>query len=345
MNANISFQDIIKLNRFYDQRIGIYTPYPKIYAHMDWRPDQCQKLKRYHFVLRTLRAPLRSKRPGHNNPTEYGYDKNFVISKRLESNLGPKDESWAEDALCSLALTRAWIKGHFPSEYQDPNAPWAMLDWMIRFLADQDVQEEADEKFFHFWKGKHRRTDWKLLQSLWAKIGNGRMIRFEYFNRQKNCSESIVDHIPLRLLCYHSTWYLLACAEDGRVRRFSVDCIGDLHQTGQCYDPKHALKVAVEAQEFGIFENLSGIKRAKIQFSEHAWRWVKDEIWHSTQIRDDQQRTLEFEYGHDEELVRTILSYGHEIIDLQPDELQQKVVERAKALIQNLTKESNNEQF
>jgi predicted DNA-binding transcriptional regulator YafY len=102
-------------------------------------------------------------------------------------------------------------------------------------------------------------------------------------------------------------------------------------------DPsKKALKDDLDAfagSGFGIFGG-AATQIAHLKFTEHAARWVAEEIWHEEQKSEwlDGSYHLHVPYSDERELVMEVLRYGPDVEVVAPESLRREVADRVRRM-------------
>ena len=205
----------------------------------------------------------------------------------------------------------------------------------IRMLLD-DGDHDADEISRRIrvvpFAAKAYRSE--FFQDLCQALLSRRRVDMSYYSRPTD-SSSDRSVSPQRLIYYRDNWYLDAwCHLRRGLRSFSIDAITALQVTD-------AAALEVEEAElnrqlesgYGIFSGVA-TRQARLRFRPEIARWVSRETWHPQQVSDYDDEgyyLLSVPYSQDTELVMEILKYADEVEVLAPEELRQRVAQRAEA--------------
>lgn len=162
----------------------------------------------------------------------------------------------------------------------------------------------------------------------------GKCLTFHYLSRSTSTDKLRTVH-PQRLVHYRSNWYLLAiCSEANSLRLFSLD---RMSAPSVSADPsRKALNDDLDAfagSGFGIFGG-AATQIAHLRFTEHAARWVAEEVWHEEQKSEwlDGRYHLHVPYSDERELVMEVLRYGPDVEVVAPESLRCEVAERVRRM-------------
>jgi len=160
-------------------------------------------------------------------------------------------------------------------------------------------------------------------------------LQVQHYSREHD-SHSNRTLSPQRLIFYRNNWYLEAwCHERKALRRFSVDALEavELLTTKAREVPVKQLDAAF-ATAYGIYGG-AGVKKARLQFSVAATRWVADEEWHPDQVGSldaEGRYVLEIPFAEPTELLMDILRHGHHVEVLEPPTLRLAVLAAIKQM-------------
>lgn len=168
----------------------------------------------------------------------------------------------------------------------------------------------------------------ELFENVLKALFQRRRLALTYHGRRRDdISQREVS--PQRLIAYRDRWYLAAwCHQADDFRSFALERIRDM-----ALAEGEALELPAEEisrhfdQSFGIFSGPAS-HHAQLRFSPEAARWAADEVWHpdqSGQWLDDGRFELCFPFGHQRELLMSILSYGDDVEVVAPDSLREAV--------------------
>ena len=207
-----------------------------------------------------------------------------------------------------------------------------------QLLDRQGLDLSAQPERIQIRKDAGRPVPGELFETVLKALFRRHRVRLHYHGRRRDdLTEREVS--PQRLIAYRDRWYLAAwCHQADGLRSFALERIRDMDMLDQ-----DSLDLSPEQisehfdQAFGIF---SGPVRetAVLRFTAEAARWAADEAWHPDQTsswREDGSWELKLPFGHQRELIMSILSYGSDVEVLAPPALRSAVVE---ALNQSLSR-------
>lgn len=143
---------------------------------------------------------------------------------------------------------------------------------------------------------------------------------------------------PYRLWYAAGGLYLIAYDHLRReVRMFAVERIHSITLTDHPYQMPLGFNVEDYVQDALMVMRGRRIE-VELLFSKPAAAWVKDKIWHSSQIiiplKDGRLRII-LQVADTNELVGWILSFGSQVRAVRPDGLRQKVKEEARKIFRS----------
>jgi proteasome accessory factor C len=174
----------------------------------------------------------------------------------------------------------------------------------------------------------------ELFENVLKALFQRRRLHITYHGRRRDdISEREIS--PQRLIAYRDRWYLAAwCHQAEDFRSFALERIRDMRLGEEA-----ALELPAEDisrhfdQAFGIFSGPAD-HLAHLRFNAEAARWAADEVWHPDQVGrwlDDGCYELSFPFGHQRELLMSILSYGPDVEVLAPESLRTAVRDALEA--------------
>ena len=173
-----------------------------------------------------------------------------------------------------------------------------------------------------------------LFESVLKALFQRRRLKITYHGRRRDdISEREIS--PQRLIAYRDRWYLAAwCHQADDFRSFALERIRDMGLMDEDARELPADEISRHFdQSFGIFSGPAS-HQARLRFSAEAARWAADEAWHPEQTArwlDDGRFELSFPFGHQRELLMSILSYGADVEVLEPETLRASVSEALSA--------------
>jgi proteasome accessory factor C len=206
-----------------------------------------------------------------------------------------------------------------------------------QLLDRQGLDFSAQPERIHIRHDAGRPVPGELFEHVLKALFQRKRLNLTYHGRRRDdISQREVS--PQRLIAYRDRWYLAAwCHRAEDFRSFALERIRDMTLLEQDSLELPAEQISSHFdQTFGIF---SGPARdhARLRFSAEAARWAADEVWHPDQQGewlDDGCWEVVLPFGHQRELLMTVLSYGDDVEVVEPDSLRQAVVgilERTRA--------------
>ena len=168
----------------------------------------------------------------------------------------------------------------------------------------------------------------KLFETVLKALFRRRRLQLHYHGRRRDdLTEREVS--PQRLIAYRDRWYLAAwCHQAQGFRSFALERIRDMQLLESECEELDASRISEHFdQAFGIFSGPAD-QEACLRFNAEAARWAADEVWHPEQNGQwlkDGRWELRFPFGHQRELLMSILSYGEDVEVVGPESLRKAV--------------------
>ena len=159
-----------------------------------------------------------------------------------------------------------------------------------------------------------------------------RQINIKYYTLNRdNLNSRIID--PYHLVNTNGDWYLFAyCHNRNEIRTFLVARIKDIEETGKTFDVDKNFEPSLHfGLSFGIYTG-EGKHTIRLRFDELAARYIKEKVWHQSQIikeNKDNSIILTLRLNSLVEIKWWILSWGEYVEVLSPVELRQSVADTA----------------
>ncbi|HUF08616.1 MAG TPA: WYL domain-containing protein [Rhodothermales bacterium] len=190
------------------------------------------------------------------------------------------------------------------------------------------VEPDALARSIRFEPGPHAPVDFSLLSDLERAVAESRAVRMDYYsNSRAELTDRTVE--PYTLLGYQGKWYLVAyCRLREGMRDFRLDRIRKYRVLNERVDrdPKFDLE-AYLGPAFGMFRG-DRTYAVHVRFSPYQARWIREEIWHESQIltqHPDGGLDVRFQATGLPDLARWVLSYGGECEVVSPKVLRERV--------------------
>ncbi|WP_343748530.1 WYL domain-containing protein [Fluviicola sp.] len=207
-----------------------------------------------------------------------------------------------------------------------------------RVNISNDINDKSIERFVEFETPVSSRGS-EFLNPILTSIKDGTILYFDYesFQTQKRKARKV---LPLLLKEYRNRWYLLCydlVKED--IITYGLDRIYDLQKSEEVFRSP----VSFNPDQF--FEHAIGItasngKPETVVFKADnvAAKYIESQPFHASQkmVKEGKNKsTFEMNVFISEELIRALLSYGGELIVLEPPLLVDHMVQRVKAMVEN----------
>jgi len=152
-------------------------------------------------------------------------------------------------------------------------------------------------------------------------------VDLSYFtmSRNKNTRRKVA---PYNIWFFDSTFYLVGlCMKREEIRTFAFDRIRSLELTGESFDRPDDFSVEEYMRpSFGVFHGEP--TKVKIWFAPEAAGYVKEKIWHESQIISDQKDgsvIFEAEVAGIAEIKIWIMGWGAKAKVLEPESLKEEI--------------------
>ena len=142
---------------------------------------------------------------------------------------------------------------------------------------------------------------------------------------------------PYHLANLQGEWYLFGAAE-GRdeVKQYSLSRIAKAKLTDESFViPREFDPAALVKGAFGRFAVPGKVYGIRLRFEKEVAEWVREKVWHERQKitkRQDGAVELAFKAGGLFEVMRWVLSWGHQVHVLAPQELKKMVNDEIKLM-------------
>ncbi len=281
-------------------------------------------------TLYRLIAELRDRlgAPLEQNERGYFYDRSLAGNFELPG-------FWiSPDELQALLMARHVLANVQPGLLEDE------LDGVQRrinqLLDRQGLDFAADPERIQIRHDAGRPVPGALFEQVLGALFRRRRLALTYHGRRRDdISEREVS--PQRLIAYRDRWYLAAwCHRADGLRSFAMERIRAMILLDEEAKDLPAETIGEHFdQAFGIFSGPARFQ-ATLRFTAEAARWAADEVWHPDQAGSwlaDGRWQLALPYGHERELLMTILSYGEDVEVVAPESLRQATIDALRAAL------------
>ncbi len=207
-----------------------------------------------------------------------------------------------------------------------------------RVNISNDINDKSIDRFVEFETPVSSRGS-EFLNPILNAIKDGKIIYFDYesFQTQKRKARKV---LPLLLKEYRNRWYLLCydLVKEGIIT-YGLDRIYDLQGSEEVFRSP----ISFNPDQF--FEHAIGITASNgkpeivvFKADNIAAKYIESQPFHATQkiIKEGKNKTtFEMKVFISEELIRSILSYGGEIIVTEPELLRNHIMDRIKTMVEN----------
>jgi predicted DNA-binding transcriptional regulator YafY len=201
-----------------------------------------------------------------------------------------------------------------------------------------DINDKSIDRFVEFETPVSSRGS-EFLNPILTAIKAGKVVYFDYesFQTQKRKARKV---LPLLLKEYRNRWYLLCydLVKEGIIT-YGLDRIYDLQESEEVFRSP----ISFNPDQF--FEHAIGItasngKPETVVFKADniAAKYIESQPFHFSQriVKEGRNRTtFEMKVFISEELIRSLLSYGGELVVLEPELLVGHMVQRVRAMVEN----------
>lgn len=297
----------------------------------------CSQATLYRLVAELrdrLGAPLEQDEDGRG----YFYDRSLAGNFELPG-------LWISPEELQALLTARHVLGNVqPGLLEDELG--GVQERINQLLDQQGLDFSAQPERIQIRHDAGRPVPGELFETVLKALFRRRRLQIQYHGRRRDdLTEREVS--PQRLIAYRDRWYLAAwCHQANDFRSFALERIRQMQLLEDECEELAAESISEHFdQAFGIFSGPAD-QTARLRFTAEAARWAADEAWHPEQRGqwlDDGQWELCFPFGHQRELLMSILSYGEDVEVIAPDSLRQAVgvsLERAAGKYAATTTES-----
>ena len=164
---------------------------------------------------------------------------------------------------------------------------------------------------------------------------NKRYVDIFYFtmSRNKNTRRKVA---PYNIWFFAGTFYLVGlCMKREEIRTFAFDRIKTLGLTEEIFQRPDDFSVEEYMRpSFGVFHGET--TRVKIWFAPEAVGYVKEKIWHESQIISDQEDgsiIFEAEVAGTDEIKIWVMGWGSKAKVVEPESLRIKIISEINSLM------------
>ncbi|MFN7135441.1 MAG: helix-turn-helix transcriptional regulator, partial [Myxococcales bacterium] len=203
-----------------------------------------------------------------------------------------------------------------------------LLERVHQMLGTTDAEAKAIVKRVKIISPARRPVPSKFFELIGEALVKRRRVSMRYFSRGRG-EVSQREVSPQRLVHYRNTWYLDGwCHRSDGLRRFALDAVEAVELSGARARDIPLKRVEAEMDAgYGIYAGASP-RWARLVFSAHAARWVRNEEWHPAQRgrpEPDGSYSLEVPYTDPTELVMNLLHFNADVRILAPTSLAHKM--------------------
>lgn len=209
-----------------------------------------------------------------------------------------------------------------------------------RVNISNDINDKSIDRFVEFETPVSSRGS-EFLNPILNSIKAGKVIYFDYesFQTQKRKARKV---LPLLLKEYRNRWYLLCydIVKEGIIT-YALDRIFDLQESEELFQSP----ISFNPDQF--FEHAIGItasngKPETVVFKADniAAKYIESQPFHASQkiVKEGKNKTtFEMTVFISEELIRSLLSYGGELVVQEPELLVEHMIQRVRAMVENYT--------
>ena len=169
----------------------------------------------------------------------------------------------------------------------------------------------------------------ELIDRLMIAIEDKRAVSIAYNSLRSTEPASYKIH-PFGVIYHNHSLYLIGYSPShDEIRHWKVDRVESVELTNAPFCLPDGFNLESHLSEsFGIFNGHSNI-HIKIHFSAAAARYVKEQSWHQSQVltpQPDDSVIAEFDLSATEEIKSWALSFGHNAVVLEPEELREEIM-------------------
>jgi len=266
--------------------------------------------------------------PIEYEPSEHGY----CYTREVES-LPTIDIS--EGELLALSVAQKALDHYKGTPFEKPLAnAFNKLTASLPDTITANLTELSDT--ISFKHGRLSKLDEETLKLAIKAALEKRVLKFHYKKPGANNPEERRVN-PYHVTNYLGKWYLLAWDHQREaMRTFLLARASGLEIQNETF--KVSPEFSVEDYlwtSFGIWSQ-SGDHRVSIRVQPTVSEYVAENIWHPTQeieVNEDQSINVHFQLGSLEEVAQWILSWGDQMVALEPQALRKIVKKRAQAVV------------
>lgn len=249
----------------------------------------------------------------------YGILRDYVVDKNM----------FSYDEIVS-ALS---VLGSVSSFFNDPGI--SLVSEKITALIDNEKKSElkklAEELVFDLSAWGDSEPTRRKLNSIREAIKNRNLLAFNYTNRSGESIHRIIE--PINLLFKERAWYMKGyCRVRNDVRTFKLTRINNLETLEETYIPSED-KYDMEKVHKNIIQDPEFIE-VLLKISPEVRALLEDQIDAEKIYEENGQLFAKIHYPDDDYLYNLILGFGNRVKVIDPACVREKIVERAKGIIE-----------
>ncbi len=282
---------------------------------------------------RTIERDIESMRDYFGAPIEY--DRNKRTYKYTETSFGLPATTLTQQELHSLLVAERALRQYSGTPFEESpqnSLVHRTINKLISLLpGNKQLSENLKDlcKAVVFETGSPF-TEYspQIFSSLLEAIEKERTIQMTYYSMSTG-QEGVRKVDPLHVANWGGDWYLIGrCRTHNDIRNFHLTRIREVIVTDEDFtrpdnfDPKQYM-------EAGFGQMIGGkIEKVKIRFLPPSSRWIKEKIWHPTQIlaeHKDGSIEMTMEVSALEAVKRFVLQFGSQTELLEPKDLRKEI--------------------
>jgi len=211
-----------------------------------------------------------------------------------------------------------------------------IINERIKKILPQEYADISDN--FLYINSDYEIVDFGILKTICESMINKKKSLLYYHTKSISLTKRSIE--PIKVICYGTKWYLAAyCHNRKGIRLFSFSRIDRLELLDENFEQNN-LSDDVDKllnESFGIAKG-NKINFAKIKFYEPSSYYVKNQIWHNSQINKEYEENgkkileIKLPYGMPEELIGKALKYGATAEIVEPDSLRELWLEEIREM-------------
>jgi predicted DNA-binding transcriptional regulator YafY len=182
-------------------------------------------------------------------------------------------------------------------------------------------------------KQKHYTSEKQRINELIKAIDDKRAVEIQYFSANSQKLNERIIH-PYKLQIYQGANYIHAyCEKASEYRVFKLIRIKEFQVLDKCFVRDEKLVKHLEKQNFGLFnEKMIKVKlEFRYPYNEFAKEIILGEEQQTEEI-DESKTRISASVTNETELIGWLMSFGDSVKVIEPERLQETIVERAKAI-------------